>query len=499
LCILQVIFDCSDKGDGNGVRRLSFDIKEVCYSPGTPHRTFLMFVGVPGFLVYVVGAPSAVGTILFRVRNRLGDQVVLNRYGFLLAGYRREKFYWEIVVMARRFCVVLGAVALDSVLELQLAVCSLVCLVFLVLHVVYSPYATDEATLLSRLNVALSAQLASQHASFEESQRQRNGSKEGKMEGGGESSFVNPMGARARSASGSLEKNSRHFRGHTSGLLKLHAPELTSANHVPGLSLVLQQRLQLQGGNGSGGGGAKKAVVGVSVGVGAVGWEAQQRRTANVHTIPRATARTVAAYGKKVSTVERNALVANYITFYLALFIAGDAGLMHVWSDLVGIIVIATNVAFMIYFIVKYRSTFVQKLRKEKRNAKLVINALSNRATLIWEILKKEKPPVRSADSIRIDSLTRSESRARMVSGCEHHHISSGGGGGDENGVGGGESIGIELSSITGERILPDGFEEYFDKESGFFFWVGQDGTASWDPPQGMVGANPNPSAADDR
>ena len=29
LCILQVIFDCSDKGDGNGVRRLSFDIKEV--------------------------------------------------------------------------------------------------------------------------------------------------------------------------------------------------------------------------------------------------------------------------------------------------------------------------------------------------------------------------------------------------------------------------------------------------------------------------------------
>ena len=42
--------------------------------------------------------------------------------------------------------------------------------------------------------------------------------------------------------------------------------------------------------------------------------------------------------------------------------------------------------------------------------------------------------------------------------------------------------------------ILPDGFEEFFDKESGFFFWVGPDGTASWDPPLGMIGSDPNPS-----
>ena len=73
--------------------------------------------------------------------------------------------------MARRFCVVLAAVALDSVLELQLAVCSLVCLIFLVLHVIYSPYATDESTLLSRLNVVLSARLASQRASFDAIER----------------------------------------------------------------------------------------------------------------------------------------------------------------------------------------------------------------------------------------------------------------------------------------------------------------------------------------
>ena len=57
-----------------------------------------------------------------------------------------------------------------------------------------------------------------------------------------------------------------------------------------------------------------------------------------------------------------------------------------------------------------------------------------------------------------------------------HYEISRG------SASGGASSSEIEMSSIEGTRILPDGFEEFFDKESGFFFWVGPDGTASWDP-----------------
>ena len=155
LTILQVIFDCTDKGDG--IKRLAFDLEQICYT--RQHRTFLYFAAIPGFIVYVVGAPCVCALILWRVRNHLGDPEVLARYGFLLAGYRKERFYWEMIIMLRRFCVVLAAVALDEMLLLQLAISSLICLMFLIAHVKYKPYATDEATLLSRLNAAMSQTL----------------------------------------------------------------------------------------------------------------------------------------------------------------------------------------------------------------------------------------------------------------------------------------------------------------------------------------------------
>ena len=290
LCILQVMFDCSDKGDGQGVRRLSFDVKEVCYRPGTAHRTFLIFVGMPGFLVYVVGAPLAVGTILFRVRNRLGDQIVLNRYGFLLAGYRREKFYWEIVVMARRFCVVLAVVALDSMLELQLAVCSLVCLIFLVLHVVYSPYASDEATLLSRLNVALGAHLA---AEASVTSAQTTGRKETKTNG--PDSYANPMNcSRSVKLENKSEILSRHVRGTHLWNFETVCTRLTSTSHRLAVGLRIENDSSIQ---------ARQSLGDVPA-----GQETRQHDTEdgteNIRTIPAAT-RGVAAYGKSIACGEK--------------------------------------------------------------------------------------------------------------------------------------------------------------------------------------------------
>jgi hypothetical protein len=52
----------------------------------------------------------------------------------------------------------------------------------------------------------------------------------------------------------------------------------------------------------------------------------------------------------------------------------------------------------------------------------------------------------------------------------------------------------VELNFMIGERILPDGWEEYMDATSGFFFWVNENtGESTWEPPEGMIGDDPNP------
>ena len=332
--------------------------------------------------------------------------------------------------MARRFCVVLAVVALDSMLELQLAVCSLVCLIFLVLHVVYSPYASDEATLLSRLNVALGAHLA---AEASVTSAQTTGRKETKTNG--PDSYANPMNcSRSVKLENKSEILSRHVRGHTSGILRQYAPELTSTSHRLAVGLRIENDSSIQ---------ARQSLGDVPAGQETLQHDTEDG-TENIRTIPAATARSVAAYGKRVSLVERNALIANYITFYLALFIAGDAGQVHVWSDLVGIVVIATNVAFTIFFI-SVPKNFHPEAAKEGRTLGCD-RCCQGESRYYVGVLEEGKPPIQSADAIHwLDDIA--PTRSAEASG-------------------GASSSEVEMSSIEGTRILPDGFEEFFDKES---------------------------------
>jgi hypothetical protein len=77
-----------------------------------------------------------------------------------------------------------------------------------------------------------------------------------------------------------------------------------------------------------------------------------QRRS----SLPKITARTIAAYGEKVYKVEMYALVTNYFTFYLALFLAGDHIFVRstAWSNVVGGALIIGNVVFVVYYIHEY-------------------------------------------------------------------------------------------------------------------------------------------------
>jgi hypothetical protein len=455
LTILQVIFDCTDKGDG--IKRLAFDLEQTCYAGH--HRTFLYLVAIPGFICYVIGAPMVVSLILWRVRNRLGDPEVLARYGFLLAGYRRERFYWEMVIMLRRFCVVLAAVALDEMLLLQLAVLSLICLLFLIVHVIYKPYATDEATLLSRLNAAMSQSLGNidnstnnvnniEMVNLSNSVKSTNGTNIA------QSNQCNHVGPKFL-----------HERDHSHGLLR----EISNSVHRSSQS----KRGSRSGSNFS--------------------VFSDHARS----SLPSITARTVAAYGFKVYKVEMYALGTNYFTFYLALFLAGDHYFVkgYIWTNLVGAVLIIGNVSFVLYFIYEYKTTFVNKVTREKRNLKMVASALKGRAVNGWRYLKMHKPPVNSTMSIRVDgnminTINSIRTNISVSNETDDGSISSINRSSSNRS---GENMN-ELELIIKERILPTGWEEYVDADSGFFFWVNNvSGESTWEPPDGMIGDDPNP------
>lgn len=492
LTILQVIFDCNDKGDG--VKRLAFDLEQICYVGH--HRIFLYLAAIPGFICYIIGAPILVALILWRIRNQLGDPEVLARYGFLLAGYRRERYYWEIVIMARRFCVVFVAVALDNIIHLQLAVSSLTCLMFLIIHVTYKPYATDEATLLSRLNAAFSQTMGDRDRHIQDISNQvemihlsnnKNGNSNFDDDGG--------------------NSNQHHRRDHSHGLLR----EVGSAIIQDQLSSSTGQSLSSHTRSSSTSSSTSSSSSSFSS-------SSSKTRGALVHlrrsSLPKITARTIAAYGEKVYKVEMYALVTNYFTFYLALFLAGDHNFVRstAWSNVVGGALIIGNVVFVVYYIHEYKTTFVNKVTREKRNLKMIANALKGRAVNGWKYLKKNKPPVDSTMSIRIDANMITTINALRVSIDKEkynrnskHETESGGGSSnksssskEDRSMGDGVASMNELGLTIGERILPEGYEEYCDSTSGFFFWVNTNtGESTWEPPDGMIGADPNPSVVE--
>jgi len=83
--------------------RVAGDLELCCDDPSV--QTFTLLFGVPGVVVYAVGIPIGAAWLLTLYRNRLSEPRVRATLGFLFAGYRREAYYWEAVVMLRKVLV----------------------------------------------------------------------------------------------------------------------------------------------------------------------------------------------------------------------------------------------------------------------------------------------------------------------------------------------------------------------------------------------------------
>lgn len=70
------------------------------------HKFFSYFVAIPGIIVWGLGIPFFAFTLLSKIRKNLDDITSKEKLGFLYRGYRKEYYYWEIVIMYRKIILI---------------------------------------------------------------------------------------------------------------------------------------------------------------------------------------------------------------------------------------------------------------------------------------------------------------------------------------------------------------------------------------------------------
>jgi hypothetical protein len=146
------LFACQDIG---GQMRLSADTAVLCDGPG--NNAWQYGLGVPLLLLYVIGLPVTVAVLLWQRRGRLDDASVRRSLGFFYTGYRREYYWYELFVMARKAAFAMILVALSPFgLLWQIGVGSLVVMAALAVSAWLKPFTSRVFNILDTGSMLLS-------------------------------------------------------------------------------------------------------------------------------------------------------------------------------------------------------------------------------------------------------------------------------------------------------------------------------------------------------
>lgn len=124
-------------------RRLVLDLDVCCHN--TEALTFMYGLGMPSIFLFALGIPGFAGLYMYFVRQRLDDADVVATLGFFMSGFKRETFYWEVMIMLRK----LAIVAITVVVEpwgVQVQTYSALAVLFAssLIHALYKPYKLTE-------------------------------------------------------------------------------------------------------------------------------------------------------------------------------------------------------------------------------------------------------------------------------------------------------------------------------------------------------------------
>ena len=107
------MLDVLDCRDIDGTKRLITDYQVRC-DTDPQYQILAYYVAVPCIIIWGLGIPATVLTMMSKSSDRMSTTEVRQKFGFLYNGYKRNNYYWEIVIMYRKILCIVIAVLLRN-------------------------------------------------------------------------------------------------------------------------------------------------------------------------------------------------------------------------------------------------------------------------------------------------------------------------------------------------------------------------------------------------
>ncbi len=131
------------------------DLSQRCYHGA--HLRYFALTTLPMLIFYVIGIPALGFFLLFRNQHKLrNDARVQLKYAFLFAGYKDDRYYWEVVIMARKVVLVTVAVFFSDVIHIQALLVILLVVMAIISHLIFQPFKIPRMNRMESLSLGCS-------------------------------------------------------------------------------------------------------------------------------------------------------------------------------------------------------------------------------------------------------------------------------------------------------------------------------------------------------
>lgn len=109
------LFNCRSYSESTeSTDRLLIDLQVHCWNDPL-HRNFTFYVALPCLIVWGLGIPATIFVMMRKESGKLDTQGVKQKFGFLFNGYKRNNYFWEIVIMYRKILCIFIAVLIKYI------------------------------------------------------------------------------------------------------------------------------------------------------------------------------------------------------------------------------------------------------------------------------------------------------------------------------------------------------------------------------------------------